>query len=237
MLKKLLCLIPTLLLFVGCNDEYTGHVKSMTASPIKNKSFFVTPYYKGVNKGDIEFQVFSNILKSVLKPAGLKEVKYKADIAVMLGYSIKGRTEINSYTTLETTTVNTTTTDYSGNTYNSTGTITTPKTTVYSQRINDRFVIISFVDMNHYRKTKKVKELSRLTISSTGTSSNLSEILPVIMRMAIPFVGTNKMGNVHVEIDKGKRVVDVSSKVLSEVEEAMIKTIMNQELFNIDLTE
>ena len=243
-MKTLFALITALVL-VGCNHtSYYSSVRSQSVGQIHDKFYYLMPLYKDVKAGDINFVNNSKIVHHTLEKFGMDETIHlsDADIVVRFGYGISSQQEVGSYTVYDTSTVDTSTTTrsvYTGNTYTTTGTATvrTPRTKVYTYTTFNRRAVLSFIDNIHFMKTKKIKELSRIELVSNGSSSNLGQILKVVLRAALPYIGTNRSGNMKIVWDNdNKRFIEV--KGLSEADEKAVLDFLNKDWLNItDITD
>ena len=244
-MKKLLSALTILLVLVGCNHtSYYSQVRSQSVGQIHDKFYYLMPLYKGVKPGDIHFVNNSKILNHTLEKFGMDRTDHlvDADIVVRFVYGIDSQQEVGSYTVYDTSTINTTSTTrsiYTGNTYttNGTATVRTPRTKVYTYTSFNRRAVISFIDNIHFMKTKEIKELSRLEIVSNGRSSNLNAVLRVVLRAALPYVGTNRSTSMKIVWDNDNKKF-IKIKGLSEADEKIALDFLNKDWLNItDITD
>jgi len=73
-----------------------------------------------------------------------------------------------------------------------------------------RYFILDALDLNEYRRTKKEVQLWKTTVTSTGSSGDLRQVLPVMIGASKEYLGTNTGKKVKVILhENDKRVLEV----------------------------
>jgi hypothetical protein len=172
----------------------------------------------GVPENDLQFQESSRLVAAALKGQGFVEATSPASatIAVFINYGIGDPTE-QTYTYLvpqiglvpQTTTVAGTVTT-SGNSSTLSGTsatrsrlgITGMGTAVGSYVTYTRYLLVTALDLAHYRSTKEATELWKTAVVSVGPSNDFRLVFPYLVVASSQYLGASTDHNVDQDIDE-----------------------------------
>jgi len=197
------------------------------------KTFVLLPGNKDTSVEDLQFREFASYVRRALTSKGFVPADgiEKADIAIFLAYGIGdpkehlysyslpvfGQTGVSSATTFGTLST------YGGfGTYSATTTFTpTYGITGYTSHVGSyttyfRYMLLDAYDLNQYRKEKKLKELWRTTVTSTGSSSDLRRVFPILVAGSKPYIGSNTENKIEVVLDENDSEVLAIKGVSSE---------------------
>lgn len=215
----------------GCASapQYAVSVNSFAAPEAASKrSYIVLPAVDGITAEDFQFREAKRYLDRVLASRGFIEAASIADanVAVFLSYGIgEPKTSQYSYslpmfgqTGGGTGTFNATTFG-AGGVRTTSGTVTQPATfgvTGYISGTNNvttftRWVRISGVDLDEYRRTEKMVDLWDTRILSSGTSGDLRRALPVMIGASRDHIASDTGRFVDIQLSEtDKRVAFVA---------------------------
>lgn len=226
-----LILISALFVFLhGCATAPAFYVSvdsiSAPTAAIKTK-YILLPANEGVAECDLQYREYTSYVERALNSRGyIKSASFQeADIAIFLGYGIGapkthqytyslpayGQTGVSSSHTNSTVNVYGNNATYSGTTtytpsYGVTGSTTqSGEYTTYF-----RYMFLNAYDLDEYRKTKKEQEVWKTTITSSGSSNDLRQILPILVAASKPHIGTNTGKMVEVILhENDKNVIEI----------------------------
>jgi len=215
---------------VGCaiGQRFQINVDSISATDagIKHK-YILLSGLKDVDLADLQLREYASYVERALGLAGYSNAgDFKdASIAVFIAYGIGdpkdhqysyslpvwGQTGVSSSTTHGTISSYGSSATYHGTTtYTPTYGITGYTTQVGSYTTFLRFLILDAVDLDEYRRSKKVVQIWKTTVTSRGTSGDLRRVLPVLVTAAKPYIGTNTGRQVAVTLrEKEKAVLEI----------------------------
>ncbi len=218
----LLTLIALGALVTGCATTQQFHVNvdslSRSDSPAK-RSYVLLPGNKGMTVGDLQFQEYASYVHRALAARGFVHARRveDADIAVFLSYGIGDpQTHVYSYSLpvwgqtgySGSTTYGSLNTFGGYGTYSSTTTYTpTYGITGYSTHIETqttyfRFILLDAYDMETYKREKKLAQVWRSTITSTGSSGDLRRVFPVMVAGSARYLATNTGQKVEIALSE-----------------------------------
>jgi len=226
---KLVALLAFLIL-QGCATapEFNVNVNSISGSDsnIKNK-YFLIPGLKDVNKDDLQFQEYSRYVEKALWRKGyVKAASFnEADIAIFMSYGI-GEPQVRQYSYSVPTygqtgvsaantygTVNTYGNSASYNattTYTPTYGITGATTQIGTAVTYSRYLELEALDVAEYKKSNSQKQVWKTMVTSTGSSSDLRQVMPVMVAASSEYIGSNTGKVVAVSLkETDKKVLDI----------------------------
>ncbi len=221
MVFKSLAFVVALVSLVGCaTSSYTVKVDAIADADISAESFVIKSGLKEANDNDLRFKEYSKIVSNSLQRKGFKPVAdvKVADMVVMLSYGIS---DPNTKTYTRSVPVyggqNGTTTTVTNNYGQNIGSFQTQPSNPYAptgyQSVTDevttynRFVLITAYDAKDVLKPRPKEEkfdpkmMWETKVTSTGSSSDLRKVFPVMMLGAIPFIGKNSGEQQVIDID------------------------------------
>ncbi|MBW1921590.1 MAG: hypothetical protein JRI81_15395 [Deltaproteobacteria bacterium] len=175
----------------------------------------------------MQFKEYASYVERALTSAGyIRANDFKdARIAIFLSYGIGdpkehlysyslpvwGQTGISSSTTYGTITSYGSYGSYQGTTtYTPTYGIKGYTSHVGSYTTFFRFLILDAFDLKEYRRSKKVIEAWRTTVTSRGSSGDLRRVFPVLVAAAKPYIGTDTGKQVHITLtEQDKTVLEI----------------------------
>ena len=212
---NLICLVS----LIGCGStaSFTVKVDSISATHANTKqTYMLFPARDEINKNDLQYKEYINYLNSALVENGFVNVKEptQASLAIFVDYGIgEPKTNVHSYSlpiygqtgvsSLNTTgsispsgNVNLSTTPVA--TYGVTGSI--PVTEKYDTY--DRYFILDAINFSLLRQSGTQTQVWKVTTTSTGSSSDLRRVFPVMVAASQPYIGRNSGKQIKLNIDE-----------------------------------
>jgi hypothetical protein len=172
------------------------------------KHYLIMPGSKELEANELQFLEYADYADKVLKKRGFMKVKTldDADIVIFLSYGVGDPQTYNYSYSLPTwgvTGVSSTTTSGTVNTFGNTSTYSgttryTPNygVTGYRQEtvsgtVYKRFIAMDAYDVAIYKQEKKMKQVWKTNVISTGNSSDLRYIFPMMAVAMKPYIGKN----------------------------------------------
>ncbi len=230
MKPKVIILVISILFLHACavGPRFQVNIDSISDSgtEIKNR-FILLPGSKDFDQGDLQYREYAAYVERALLEKGFVKANDfdDANVAIFLVYGIGdpqerqftyslpiwGQTGVASSSTFGTV-----------NTFGNTGTYsaTTTYTPTYGvvgssthsgTRITYfRYFWLDAVNLDEYRRTEKVNQLWKTTVTSMGSSGDLRQVFPVLVGAAKEHFGTNTGKKVKVTLfENDKRVLEV----------------------------
>ena len=192
--------------------------------------YVLYPGSKDTDSNDLQFQEFAGILQQVLDKKGMSRVDNPADAdaAIFVVYGI-GNPERHQYSYSIPTFGQTGggSASYSGSSYGSGGAVYT-QGTVYEQptfgvtgsvagtgeyTTFSRYLFLTAIDADLYRKTNKEIQLWNTRIVSVGSSGDLRWVLPFMIAGAEQMIGTDTGRMIEVSLSESdERVAELRGK-------------------------
>jgi hypothetical protein len=191
------------------------------------KTYILLPGNKDVSPNDLQYQEYSQYINKALTSKGyiLTGNIEEADLAVFLGYGIGDPQEhIYSYSipTFDQTGVSSASTYGTVNDYGSFGSVSATTTytpsygvTGYVPQVGSyvtyfRYILLTAFDLNEFRKSKEEIQVWKTTITSTGSSSDLRMVFPILVGAAKDYIGSSTGKQVKVILNEtDKRVLEI----------------------------
>ena len=215
-------LVLCLSLLSGCATmqptRFITNVDSLAQTDASAKKRYVLlPGGKGVEAGDLQFQEFAAYIEKILTEKGfVKAGAYQdADVAIFLTYAIGdpqtyqysyslptwGQTGVSSANTYGTVSSYGGMATYSGTTtYTPTYGITGSTTHIGTNTVFTRFQFLDAYDVATYLKDKKMSQVWKTNVVSTGSSGDLRLVVPYMVAAMKPYLGTNTGRKIEVEV-------------------------------------
>ncbi len=217
----LLSLVFVVLILSGCattQPKFRVNVDSIGSSSENKKSYVLLPGNKDTKVDDLQFKEYASYVNRVLLQHGfaLAENFENANVAIFLGYGIGepqerqysysiptwGETGVSSSST-----TGTVSSSYGGygsysgtTTYTPTYGVTGATTHTGSYTTYFRFMFLDAVDLEEYKKSKKEIQLWKTTVTSTGYSSDLRRVFPVLVAASKKHIATNTGKKITIEL-------------------------------------
>ena len=201
-----LCVGVTLLSSCA-TTRFKSNVDSL-AQPdaVAKKRFVLLPGGKGVEVSDLQFLEFASYVERIFTEKGFVKATSvpDADVAIFLAYAIGdpqtyqyayslsnwGQTGVSSSNTRGTITSYGGTASYSGTTtYTPTYGITGSTTYVGTDTVYTRFLFLDAYDVSAYMKEKKMAQVWKTSVVSTGSSGDLRLVVPYMVAAMRPYLG------------------------------------------------
>jgi len=245
-MKVVIISIYILFLLSGCSigPKISVNVDSIGSIQHKTK-YILLSGSKNISTTDLEFKEYANYIDKALQKKGFIKTNPKnANVAIFLRYGISkpqkhmksysipiyGQTGISSATTYGTSNINGTlhtygnTGYYQGNIYSNSTTYYTPKYGIkgYQNGVKEyilftRYYELSAVDFDYYKKTKKNKQLWKITVTSTGPSGDLRRVFPLLVAASEKYIGLNTGRKINVIISENdKNVLELKGIKINE---------------------
>ncbi len=207
----------------GCatvQQQFRSEVDSLAKSvTFEKKRYVLLPGNKDTEATDLQFQEFSGYIDKVLLERGyIKTNEFSdADLAIFLAYAIGdpqtyhysysvptwGRTGVSSSNTYGTVSSYGGTATYSGTTrYTPTYGVTGATTHVATNTIFTRFLWLDAYDIDSYLKDKKMDQVWKTTVISTGISNDLRLVIPYMVTSMKKYLGSNTGQKVRVDLSE-----------------------------------
>jgi len=192
----------------------------------QKKRYVLMPGGKGVEAGDLQFQEFAAYIEKILMERGFVKVSAfaDADVAIFLAYAIGdprtyqysyslptwGQTGVSSSNTFGTVSSYGGMATYSGTTtYTPTYGITGSTTHVGTDTVYTRFLFLDAYDVATYVRDKKMSQVWKTSVVSTGSSGDLRLVFPYMVVAVKPYFGTNTGRKIKVEVPANDPAVQV----------------------------
>ena len=215
----------------GCGimqpTRFMSSVDSLAqADAAAKKRYILFPGGKGVEAGDLQFQEFAGYVEKVLIEKGfVRAATFEdADVAIFLAYAIGdpqtyqytysiptwGQTGVSSSRTSGTVSSYGNVGTYSGTTtYTPTYGVTGSNTHVGTNTAYTRFLFLDAYDVPTYAKEKRMAQVWKTSVVSTGSSGDLRLVVPYMVAAMKPHLGTNTGQKVEVEVPANDPAVQV----------------------------
>ena len=217
-MHRLLAAVAAVCLLSGCATQtfitsVNGYVGTGFAPTLRHA---VVPL-DGGQAGDLQFAEVRQQVERALGQTGLQVAATgeRPDVGVFVDYGIGaprietavlslpvwGQTGVSSSTTTGTInrsgSFNAVTTNTPS--YGVVGTNNVP----ISSTVYDRFLTLNGFDLNEYARTKEVKRLWQIKVTSSGSSGDLRLVIPYLLASAVPYIGksTGRAVDVNVLVD------------------------------------
>lgn len=205
--------------------RFVSNVDSFArADAAAKKRYVLLPGVKGVEVGDLQFQEYAAYVEKVLSVKGfVKAATFKdADVAIFLAYAIGdpktyqytyslptwGQTGVSSSNTYGTVSSYGGMATYSGTTtYTPTYGVTGSTTHVGTDTVYSRFLLLDAYDVPTYIKEKKMAEVWKTSVVSTGSSGDLRLVVPYMVTAMKPYLGINTGRKIEVEVPENDPAV------------------------------
>lgn len=200
-MKKLISLaiiIGSVFLLSGCSPRIQVDIDSIGNHPNYSKSYILSSGMNNINDNDLQFKEYAGYVNNALKEKGYQLSDFgDANIGVMLTYGIS-EPQIEH--------------EYVANSKISNDKIKTRIETISNESYN-RYITIQAIDLITYRATKEMKPIWKVKMISTGTSSDLRLIFPVMIGAGKEYIGTNTGKSIRIVISENDdRVLVVKNK-------------------------
>lgn len=226
-MRQIIVLVWVLTILLGCAFGPMYYVKIDSISGLDTgtkKTYILLSGVKDVDPNDLQFREYSSYVERALSSSGyVRAEDFKdANIAVFLSYGIGdpkdhqysyslpvwGQTGVSSSTTYGTISSYGSYGTYHGTTtYTPSYGITGYTTHVGSYTTVFRFVVLDAVDLVKYRRSEKIIQVWKTTVTSRGSSGDLRRVFPVLVAAATPYIGTNTGKQVDVTLTEGDKAV------------------------------
>ena len=236
---KIVIVIMVVLLSLGCSTmkstyyvDLTGFSRSdLTSGPVR---YTLAPADKNVSRNDLQFEEFCKYVDSAMIKNGYLKAESidDATVVIFFYYGIGNPKEHQySYSSsmFEQTAVSSSSTEDATNSSEDSGTSQGTAThtpqhgiTRYQQMQENninyyRYLSLSAIDLQKYKEDQQITELWRLEVSSTGSSSDLRIVVPVMVAASEKYIGksTGKAISISVK-DDDPAVIEMRSQNLVE---------------------
>jgi hypothetical protein len=186
---KLTCLILVVTLLTGCvTTRLQGSVTRFHTLDGSPKTFAIFPLED--QQDSLEFRSYARNLSAELTAKGWKEeLAESADVAIFLEYAIGGKTEIRSYPIFKQVPFGNATTTGTVSPSGQIQATTTQATTLavagtgtYTDTVFVREVTLKMFSMPIWRASKKMEPVFEGSVNSTGSTGQLSVVMPTLIR-------------------------------------------------------
>ena len=169
-----------------------------------NVTYRLLPGLQGVDENGLLYREYAGYVHRALEKSGYKKAKEgeKADIGILFAYGIGEPNKTTSYTT---TGVGTAIPSYYSYTAVATSTTTAKTLVTYTRNL-----VLDAYDYRYFRKTGKERQVWLTKAISTGSRSDMRQILPVLVTTIAPYMDSNTGKSV-------KLVVNTPSVELYEI--------------------
>ena len=198
MTKSTSIVLPLLLAFVlsACSagqqnvPSFTVKVDAISSrGSVQKETYILLPRNKEVPVEDLQYREFASYIHRALRARGyvpVMTVEGEADLAIFLAYGIGDPQEDLSAHSISM--------PISG--------MTTSHTRVASVTTYLRFVVLEAVSYTAYKSTGKYMPVWKTAVTSRGTSSDLREVVPILVAGAAEYFGTNTGKQVTVVLNE-----------------------------------
>ena len=213
-----LVILPLLFVVAGCGARFVVNVDSINSGyELQKNNYILLSSNEGVDVNDLQFQEYSQYIKRALSSLGFIEATdfNSAEVGIFLRYGI-GDPQVTPFSFSEPvygqtgggmSTFSMSThgssgyakthgTIYSSPTYGVVGSKTYSGTSVSYFR----YMIIDCIDLGVYHRDKTMQQLWKTTVTSSGRSSDLREVFPVLVAASVPYIGTNTGKQIRIHL-------------------------------------
>ena len=223
-----------LLVLSGCASMQppTFHVNVDSIGDTKEKTTYILlPSDKDIKADDLQFKEYASYVNRALQAKGFIQAKtfQEANVAIFLGYGIGdpkehqytyslptwGQTGVSSsYTTGTVSSYGGYGSYFGSTTYTPTYGVTGSTTHSGSHVTYFRFMLLDAVDLDEYKKSKKEVQLWKTTVTSSGSSSDLRRVFPILVAASKDYIATNTGKKVKVKLlEKDAQVMEIKGIV------------------------
>jgi hypothetical protein len=224
-------LFAFIVLLSGCagihNARFVSSVDSLAQTDATTKKRYVLfPGGKGVDASDLQFQEYAAYIEKILSEKGFLKapVLQDADIAIFLAYAVGdpqtyqysysiptwGQTGVSSANTYGRVSSYGGMSTYSGTTtYTPRYGVTGSTTHIGTSTLYSRFLFLDAYDVPTYIKEKKMAQVWKTSVVSTGESGDLRLVIPYMVTAMKPYLGTNTGRRIEVEVLENDPAVQV----------------------------
>lgn len=198
----------------------------------EKKRYFLIPGNKDCSPSDLQFMEFARYTDNALTCEGFIKVESieEADIVVILNYGISdpyvyqytyetpiwGQTGVSSETTYGSISTFGNMATYSSQTnYTPTYGVVGSKTQVGTGVLFFRYIVLSGMDLEKFKQTNKVEDAKSLWVTkanSTGSSSDLRKIFPILLVASQDHIARNTDQQVHYKIKENDKRLEKIKK-------------------------
>lgn len=218
----------TLIAFgAGCagSQQVNVRVDSLARSDsVTKRTYVLLPGNRGTRASDLEFQEYAAYVHRALAARGLAHARRveDADVVVFLSYGIGdpqthyyayslpvwGQTGYSGSTTYGSVNTFGGYGTYSGTTtYTPTYGIAAYSTHLGSTTTHFRFILLDAYDLAVYKREKKLNQVWRSTITSTGSSGDLRQVFPVMVAASARHLATSTGQKVDITLGEDDAAV------------------------------
>ena len=190
MKRRLLLMALALLVFGGCAKQYQVTLDGISASPASQPGTYVLlPGDQKIGPEDLLFQNIAGYLQKALSRKGYRRTASlaRAEQAITLDYEVSGPQIISRVHT-----------DYSAAPYYNYWYY--PNTYTSHHRVYTRRLLIKAYEAKSYNSPQRM-QYWRLLAVSTGSTSDMREIIPIMITAAEPYLGVNTKRQINVVIN------------------------------------
>lgn len=232
MLKKLSILLIFISMISCAGPRHFVDIDSI-CSPVSSSrtNYILLPGLEGLNVNDLQYQEYASYVDRALAKKGFfKTVDIKsADIAIFLSYGMGdpqvqqytyslptwGQTGVSSSNTYGTIQTFGNSATYSGTTtYTPTYGITGYTTHTGTKISYFSFLLLNAVDLEIYRKNEKIVNIWKISATSSGSSSDLRQVFPILVVASMDYIGTNTGKKLQITIYENDRKINAIKGIL-----------------------
>ncbi len=215
--------LPQFVVYVNSISDAKGEVNIGT-------KYWLTSSMKNLNTNDLQYQEYSAFIHKALISRGYIQSSSMAhsDIIIFLQYGISepktnqsagykpiwGQKGISSSTTSGSINSFGGTSTYSGSTiYNSSYGVTGYKPYTRTHTTYTRYIILEAINSKIYLKNKKILQVWKTTIMSSGSSGDIRRVFPVLVAAANAYIGGNTLNNIKIKLtEEDERVLNIKDQ-------------------------
>jgi hypothetical protein len=238
MYKRILYILLLSSFISSCGIAYLVKVDSFGGNDIANKTYTLMPLMPEFS--GLEYNEYSKYVHSALKEKGYINLdnKDKSNIVIFMSYGISDPSTYETTTSIPQWGQTGVSSSYTSGTFSSYGGYTgsgrysgttsysptygvtgyTPITSSYTNYT--RYLKLSAVDSGLWRNNKENIELWKTSVTSTGSSGDLRQVMPYMIIAVKPHIGTNTGQQLKIEIDGDNKNVKAlrEGKTVEELE-------------------
>lgn len=205
----------------GCATQPTRYYSSVDSlarpDTVEKNRYALLPGGKETDSSDLQFQEFASYVEMALGQRGfVKSNSFEdADIVIFFTYAIGdpktyqytysiptfGQTGVSSARTSGTVDSYGSTATYSGTTtYTPTYGMTGQSTQLANVTTYSRFLVLDAYDVDAYTRDKKMSQVWKSSVTSTGSSGDLRLVMPYMVSALQPYLGTNTGRKIDVTV-------------------------------------
>lgn len=232
-MKRQSVLVVILCLVSGCGAEFGVGVNSIsTDATISQKEYILLPAMEGVTKEDLQFREYANYIHRALEEKGFKQDSDEtANLVIFVVYGIGKPTTRNYSFSLPIYGQTGGGISYFNANISGSGGYSSARGSIYSPPqygivgsqaysgsylTHSRYLILDAYNAEKLRKSegKDVVQMWKTTITSTGSSSDLRRVLPVMVAAGYGYIGTDTKQRININLnEQDKRVQFVKGVV------------------------